>query len=782
MRSSREERAPGSTGAGTMPNPRSGAARAVRTSGRSRRLLLPLAVAVALAGAVPGCAGTGGVPSAGGGSIPAAAAAPSLPPLRDLVRIVRDRTGAEVELEELVGELSRADVVFIGETHLDEVTHRTELALLEGVIAATDRRVVLALEMFTRADQPAIDRYLAGEIDEAAFLAEARAWPNYRTDYRPLIECARASGIPVVGSNLAPAARRKLATGGKEAYAALTEEERHGVARELHPNSPEYWERFDRTVRGHGAGFGDPDPEARLHSIQSYWDNTMGESCALALARHPGHVVLHINGGFHTSHGLGTAEQLRIRAPGARVVTVQIEPVGGLADVEFEPGAGDADFIVFAEARARSHSEGTHAVFVPRELRYRLHVPHGSGPWPLLIWCPDEDSSAEDEETRWRLLLGREAAIAVVEPPYPMVEEDLHVAARYTLEESFFEDAAAIAGGIERTRTTISRQQPVLPDRVVLAGEGEGGRIAALARYADRGGPPTLAIAPGPPGRLAEGGLPDPRPSRGGELLVLAAPRHAEAWTEEVAARAEVGFPGRVLPFEEGGTGLDDLREILGLPPEDDDAPLRTLWLSHGSALARQWALLAAARLGGRWRIEVLPPGSDLPDDPRDGSLWLETDLTPVDDPTIDRPLDPIRPRFAALDLAEGAGIPLPPGPFGGTVVLVLPAEVADDRRAAWRKLAEDDVTRRRNRFVGVRLAENGTDRDLARVLAELRAEGKSVVRIAPVRFCATAAEMRALRAIAEAHGEGLRISWSPGLGGELWRVLEPSRGAGPQE
>jgi len=478
----------------------------------------------ALAAFASECAGSAGGRSTAQSAIPSAAAGEDLPPLSEVTRIHRDREGERISLEELVRELSGADVVFVGETHLDEVTHRTELAILEGLIAETGGKVVLALEMFTRADQPAIDRYLAGGIDEAAFLAEVRAWPNYRTDYRPLIERARAARIPVVGSNLSPAPRRKLASGGKEAYASLTEEERAGVARELHPNSPEYWQRFDRTVRGHGGGLGGTDPEARLHSIQSYWDNTMGESCALALERHPGHIVLHVNGGFHTAHGFGTAEQLRIRAPHARIATVQIEPVGGLAGIDPEPGEGDADFIVFAEARARSLSEGTHAVFVPRELRYRLHLPPGAGPWPLLIWCPDEGSSAEDEATRWRLQVGGEAAIAVVEPPYPTVEEDLHAAGRYSFEETFFEDASAISAGIARIRAALLREQPILAERVLLAGGGEGGRIAALARFSDRDGPRALAIAPGAPGRLAEAGLPDPEPPRGGELLVLATP------------------------------------------------------------------------------------------------------------------------------------------------------------------------------------------------------------------------------------------------------------------
>lgn len=748
-----------------------------------RRPAGAILAAALLAGALAGCVGAPGrgasadATSAGAG-IPDDGATP---PLARVIRVLEGDDGEEIAFGALIARLAAADVVFIGETHVDEVTHRTEHALLEALARARDGRVVLAMEMFTRADQPALDRYLAGDIDEETFLSEARVWSNYRTGYRALIETARREGFPVIGSNLAPDARRKLAMGGADALSDLTDEERRGVARELLPNSPEYWERFDRTVRGHAGSMGTPDPDARLTSVQSLWDNTMGESCADALAAHPGHLVVHVNGGFHSWRGLGTAEQVAKRAPDAEIVTVQVVPVGDLAAIEAGEDDERADFIVFAEARARGLSEGTHAVVVGRELPYRLHRPEGAGPFPLLVWFPDEGANAEDEARRLRLLLGDEAVLAVVEHPYPVIEDDLHTSGRWTWEETFYEDLGVLGSATDRIVDVVTRYHDVDEERVVLAGRGSGARVAASVRWQDRDGPATVAIDPVTPGRLAEAGLPDPRDPSGGELLVLADASVLDAWRDEVSARASVGFPGRAEPLPEGA-GVAALREALGLPAADTDAPVRTLWISHGSPLARQWAALAAARLGGRHRIEVLPDDGELPDDPLDGSLWLEIDLEPVHDPTIDRPRAPIAPRFGPEDLAEGRGIPFPPGPFGGTVVLVLPEGLSDDRRIAWRTLEEDDVTRRRSRFVGLRIAETGRERDLPAVLDELRAEGKSVVRVSPVRFCSTANEMRALRASAAGHDEGLRIAWTPGLGGELWRVLPAADGSEANE
>src|SRR3954465_4551582 len=112
-------------------------------------------------------------------------------------RVYDTRQKAFMDFESMLADLARADAVFVGEQHEEASTHALELAILEGL---TRRHVpvVLAMEMFERDVQPAIDRYLSGEIDEDAFLKESRPWPRYAIDYRPLIEFARAHKIPVI--------------------------------------------------------------------------------------------------------------------------------------------------------------------------------------------------------------------------------------------------------------------------------------------------------------------------------------------------------------------------------------------------------------------------------------------------------------------------------------------------------------------------------------------------------------------------------------------------------
>src|SRR5262249_42806382 len=205
----------------------------------------------------------------------------------------------------------------------------------------------------------------------------ARPWPNYATAYRPLIEAARARGLPVVGSNISPDLRRKLSSGRAQAWAAMTTDERAQVPPALEPASQAYWQRVGRATGGHMPVAGAPaaNPDDKLYDVQNLWDNTMGWSCARALEKHPGWVVLHVNGGFHSKYGDGTVAQLKHRRPQVRIATIQVVPVADLHQIDTRDAGRAADFLVFAEARARDVSEGFHAVVAPREARYRLHVP-----------------------------------------------------------------------------------------------------------------------------------------------------------------------------------------------------------------------------------------------------------------------------------------------------------------------------------------------------------------------------------------------------------------------
>jgi len=685
-----------------------------------------------------------------------------LPALAEAVRVVDARSLEELAFDALLDELARADVVFLGETHLDDTTHRVEAAVLEGLLARRAGRVVLSLEMFERDVQPVLDDYLAGRIPEPDFLERARPWRNYRTDYRPLIECARRHGIPVVAANAPAALRRKLASGGRAALEALSPAERSLLPAEILPASAGYWERVDRATRGH-MNFASLPDEQRLFSGQNLWDNSMGEACATALRAHPGASVLHVVGGFHVMEHDGTAAQFARRAPDARVAVVEISPAPGLSLARPALDRGRADYMVYADGLARSVSDGQLAVSVPSELRYSIDLPPGArddARSPLLVWLPDGDERPADARAFWSAALGDEVALAVVEPPYPWPADDLGPGGRWSKGADFRADQARLESALARLVEYVTRRLPVDGDRVVIAGEGLGATsVLWSALYTGWLDARFLAVAPRGAGALRSEGLPDRAPAT--RALCLLVPAGAEAELDWIRADcAGVGIPTELASFDPArsvsAAAETALRALLGLasPPAAGASEVLCV-LERDLPRARGWAEVHARRLARAGRPARVVTRAELP---------------PGTDPARTRVLA-VGEAWPLDSFAAGQGIPLAEGDFGGTTVLVIPAAADAATREAWRARERDQALRARSPFASLRVAFEDEAPRLPDVLAELIAANRRSVLVAPAVFCASPAEMRALAASIQVEGadwSALDLAWLPGLGGEL--------------
>jgi uncharacterized iron-regulated protein len=223
------------------------------------------------------------------------------------------------DFEGMLQELSKADAVFLGEQHDDRGTHALQLAVLEG-LARRDVKVVLALEMFERDVQPALDAYLAGTMPESAFLAQSRPWPNYGPDYRPMVEFAKSKGWPVIASNVPRNVASMVSRGGLAALDTLGAERRAWVAAERRcAPGDKYAKKFTKTMEdmgGHGSAAMPPEMIGRFYEAQCVKDETMAESISRAFNAHPDALVVHVAGGFHVEEGLGTVERVvrRVKA------------------------------------------------------------------------------------------------------------------------------------------------------------------------------------------------------------------------------------------------------------------------------------------------------------------------------------------------------------------------------------------------------------------------------------------------------------------------------------
>jgi len=271
-------------------------------------------------------------------------------------RVFNSGDGTFSDFEMMMADLAKADVVFVGEQHDDPTTHRLELAILEG-LSRRRRSIIVTMEMFERDTQAAVDDYLAGRINESEFLKMSRPWPNYATDYRPLVEFARMKGWHVLAGNAPRQYAAQVARGGISVLDTLPQAERDFVAAEISAPKDDYFKRFAEAMSAHPVGTGGTKSEAearetmeRFYLAQCVKDDTMAESIARAYSTsmEPKPLIVHFNGAFHSDYGLGTAARVRSRLEKARVAVVSIVPLEQLDSIEAADYRERGDYVVFA--------------------------------------------------------------------------------------------------------------------------------------------------------------------------------------------------------------------------------------------------------------------------------------------------------------------------------------------------------------------------------------------------------------------------------------------------
>lgn len=256
---------------------------------------------------------------------------------------------ASAPLDSMLDRLAEADVVFVGEEHDHALGHALELRVLAG-LAARRPRLALSLEMFERDVQLVLDEYLAGMISESAFLAAARPWPNYKADYRPLVEFCRERRLPVIAANTPRRYVSAVGKGGQQALAALPR-----ASRAFLPPLPYRMDLpsgYEAALDGifaqsHGSPGGAGGPSAGyMKQAQALWDCGMADSIRRFQRAHRGTAVVHINGAMHSDHGWGAVDRLRRMAPRPRIAVVSIKRDPAYPAVDAAAYRGVADFVV----------------------------------------------------------------------------------------------------------------------------------------------------------------------------------------------------------------------------------------------------------------------------------------------------------------------------------------------------------------------------------------------------------------------------------------------------
>lgn len=218
---------------------------------------------------------------------------------------------------DLLARLARLSVVLLGENHDSAEDHRWQLQTLTALHALRPG-MVLAFEMFPRRLQPILDRWVAGEFAEAAFL-KAVDWNHvWNVDpqlYLPILHFARMNRIAMVAMNVEPGFIRAVTAKG---YDDVPADQREGITKPAAPSAP-YIDTLVSVYRDHNRGTsGSVDKSVdrndaafrRFVESQQVWDRAMAQAVAGAASRPETPLVIGILGRGHVTDGYGVPHQL----------------------------------------------------------------------------------------------------------------------------------------------------------------------------------------------------------------------------------------------------------------------------------------------------------------------------------------------------------------------------------------------------------------------------------------------------------------------------------------
>jgi uncharacterized iron-regulated protein len=242
----------------------------------------------------------------------------------------RNADGGTLDQAQLFDELSRYDVLCLGEAHDAPRDHYAELAIARGIAQRAQisgRALGLGFEMFQAGYGDALYSYGIGRIDDASLRKRTQydeRWGYPYQYYRPILALGRAEGLPLKALNASRELTRAVA---KQGFADLPPRLRRQLPDDLNLSDPEHRAEFDQLMASHphSAGF-DAD---NFYAAQVVWDETMADNATRWVsASAPSRQLVILAGSAHCRRAAIPA-RIERRAP-LRVASVQLSaPTAG---------------------------------------------------------------------------------------------------------------------------------------------------------------------------------------------------------------------------------------------------------------------------------------------------------------------------------------------------------------------------------------------------------------------------------------------------------------------
>lgn len=229
---------------------------------------------------------------------------------------IYSQEGKEVKYDKMIKTMEDADLVLFGELHNNPICHWLQLEVTKDLFAVKGKNLVMGAEMFEADNQLIIDEYFNDFIKTKNFEAEARLWPNYKTDYKPLLEFAKENKLHFVASNVPRRYASMVHAQGLDSLANLPD-----ASKAYFPPLPI---AYDSTLPGYKSMLemmkDSPHFNENLPKAQAIKDATMAYFILKNLDENQ--QFIHYQGSFHSNNFDGMVWYLKQARPDLKIVTV----------------------------------------------------------------------------------------------------------------------------------------------------------------------------------------------------------------------------------------------------------------------------------------------------------------------------------------------------------------------------------------------------------------------------------------------------------------------------
>ncbi|MFY8213692.1 MAG: ChaN family lipoprotein [Flavobacterium sp.] len=245
------------------------------------------------------------------------------------------KSGNKTNYAKLLRAASQSEVILFGEYHDNSVVHWLELELAKDLTKQT--ALTLGAEMLEADNQSQVNAYLAEKITQKQLDSLARLWPNYKTDYKPLVDWAKEKSLPFIATNVPRKYASLVYKKGFDALLELPDQEKAWMSPLpifYDANLPGYANMLAE-MGGHGG--------ENLPKAQAIKDATMAYFIEKNLPKKG--VFLHYNGTYHSDNFEGIGFYLKRALPELKIITISTVTQADLNALAPE-NVSKADFIL----------------------------------------------------------------------------------------------------------------------------------------------------------------------------------------------------------------------------------------------------------------------------------------------------------------------------------------------------------------------------------------------------------------------------------------------------